>query len=391
MNEKFDTDIVIAGGGMVGAALACALAQGGRKVVVVEAREPQSFAAEDAWDLRVSAVNRAAQRFFERLGAWAAMRGMRVSPYSAMHVWDAGSPGEIHFDAADLGEPDLGHIIENRVMQLALLERLAAHTTATLITGARIEALEVTAAHATVTLDDGRRLRARLVVGADGARSHIRDLAGIALDAHPYHQQGVVGVVKTERPHENTCWQRFLPGGPIAFLPLRDGRSSIVWTVPEHEADALARMDEESFCEELGRALDHRLGAIVETGPRAAFPLRGSQAVPYVKPRIALVGDAAHTIHPLAGQGVNLGFRDAMQLAETLLAHDGDPGELRVLRRYERARRADNVLTMRSMEGFRLLFGNEQPLLARLRGLGLGAVDRLTPLKHAFMRAAMGE
>lgn len=390
MSTATEYDVIIVGGGMVGATLACALAQGGMSIAVIESHEPPAFDPEADYDLRVSAISRASQRIFEGLGAWRGMCARRVSPYREMHVWDAAGPGRIHFSAAELGEPDLGHIIENSVVQAALLERLAALDGARWYCPAGLRRLQVTEGGAQVELSDGRRLTAALVVGADGANSRVRELSGISRSTRAYDQRAVVATVRTERGHAHTAWQRFLPTGPLAFLPLADGRCSIVWSADTAEAGRLMAMEDTAFRQALGRALDYRLGQVIETGPRAAFTLRGSQAVPYVRPRIALVGDAAHTIHPLAGQGANLGFLDAATLAEVLLRQGGDPGAYPRLRRYERARRGDNLAMMRAMEGFKLLFGAQAAPLRRLRNLGLTLTDRAVPVKHALMRRAMG-
>lgn len=385
-------DVVIVGGGMVGATLGCALARQGRRIAVIEAREPAPFDPAADYDLRVSAISRASQRIFEHLGAWPGMLARRASPYAHMHVWDATGNGEIHFDCAELGEPNLGHIIENRVIQDALLERLKHEDNVSWLCPASLAALTVEADGARLTLEDGRELRTPLVVGADGARSKVRELAGIDVARQAYGQRGVVATVATEKPHAATAWQRFLPTGPLAFLPLADGRCSIVWSADDARAEALMAMDDASFARELGAAFGHRLGGIVSVSPRAAFPLAGSQAAAYVRPRIALVGDAAHTIHPLAGQGANLGFLDAAALADVLagVPAGGDLGHHALLRRYERARRGDNVLTMRAMEGFKLLFGNDLAPLTWLRNTGLALTNRAGPVKHELIRRAMG-
>ncbi len=383
-------EVAIAGGGMVGATLACALGLQGRRVAVIEPREPALFSPRDDYDLRVSAVSRASQRIFEGLDVWPLLQSRRVSPYEHMHVWDATGRGEIHFDSADLGEPNLGHIIENRVIQDALLERLRALDNVQWLCPNRLQGVEVDENRVSVVLEEGQTFSAELLVGADGSSSKVRELAGIELKAQAYRQKGVVATVSTARAHRATAWQRFLPSGPLAFLPLADGRSSIVWSTREAQADELLSLDDTAFAEALGEAFDYRLGCIESVSARAAFPLKGSQAYPYVRPRIALVGDAAHTVHPLAGQGVNLGLLDAAVLAEVLAESRHNIGSLRVLRRYERARRGDNVLMMRAMEGFSLLFGNTLPPLRWARNLGLSLTDRAPPVKHELMRRAMG-
>lgn len=383
-------DVAVVGGGMVGAALAAALGTAGRSVAVIEARLPRAWRPEDDYDLRVSAINRASQHLLERVGAWPGIVARRASAYRRMVVWDAQGGGEIAFDAVELGEPDLGHIVENRVVQEALLERLEQLDAVRLFAPLGLESLEVEAHAAHLRLSDGSSVQARLVVGADGARSRVRELAGMRRSERPYGQTAIVATVATARAHEATAWQRFLPSGPLAFLPLGDGRSSIVWSALTAEAERLLALDDAAFRRELAQASDLRLGDIGACSARAGFPLVGSQAYPYVQPRVALIGDAAHTIHPLAGQGVNLGLMDAATLAETLTSSVRDPGSLRVLRRYERARRGENEAVMRAMEGFRALFGARLPLLPWLRGRGMRLVGELAPLKRQLMLRALG-
>ena len=383
-------DVVVVGGGMVGAALAAALGQAGRSVAVVEARLPSAWRSDDDYDLRVSAINRASQHLLERLGAWPAILGRRANAYRRMRVWDARSVGDIEFDAVDLGESNLGHIIENRVIQESLLECLARLDTVQLFAPLGVETLTVESKTARVGLSDGSVLLARLVVGADGARSRIRELAGIQRSERSYGQTAIVATVATEAPHESTAWQRFLPTGPLAFLPLGDGRSSIVWSATSAEAERLLALDDAEFRSELARAVDLRLGGITACSARAGFPLVGGQSYPYVLPRVALIGDAAHSIHPLAGQGVNLGLMDAAELAGVLGSTGRDPGSMAVLRRYERARRGENEAVMRLMEGFRLLFGSQLPLLPWARGRGMRLVGALEPLKRQLMSHALG-
>jgi 2-octaprenylphenol hydroxylase len=246
---------------------------------------------------------------------------------------------------------------------------------------------------ALLELTDGRRLAARLLVGADGRDSWVRDRAGIATRGWLYDQEAVVANVEVAEPHRETAWQRFLPTGPLAFLPLADGRCSIVWSATEGRARGLMALDEAGFRRELEEAFERRLGAIGAIGPRASFPLRLQHAKEYVRPRLALIGDAAHAVHPLAGQGVNLGFLDAAALAaaiEEALARGRDIGGLWALRRYERARRGDNALMLAAMDGFKRLFSNRNPPLAALRSAGLTAADHLAPLKRLFMRQALG-
>ncbi len=383
-------DVIIAGGGMVGSTLACLLGQSGKRVAVLEAFEPQAFSPSDAYDLRVSAISRASQRALVEAGAWDGVAARRTCAYEAMQVWDATGDGAIRFDAADLGEPDLGHIVENRVIQLALLDTMQKLDTVDLFCPDTLAGFTADDEKIVVTLQTGKTLEAQLLVGADGAQSKVRQRAGISLETSDYGQKGLVCVVQTESPHQATAWQRFMPSGPLAFLPLGDGSCSIVWTLPADRADAMLMLDDAAFCRELAQALDYRLGEVTAVGERAAFSLRGRHAEPYIGERIALVGDAAHTIHPLAGQGVNLGIKDALELSTQICQARGDVGSTKVLRAYERARRGDNVLTQKAMEGFRLLFGNTLTPWKILRNTGLNIVDRMGFVKYEMAKRAMG-
>jgi len=383
-------DIIINGGGMVGATLACLLANSGRKVAVIEAFEARDFSADDDYDLRVSAISRASQKALITAGAWDAIEAMRATPYEAMDVWDEAGDGNVRFEASELGEPDLGHIVENKVIQKALVDALKALPTVDLICPDKMDVFIVNDDSVSVTLKSGATLTAQLLVGADGANSQVRELAGIDVKRDDYGQSGLVAVVKTEKPHEFTAWQRFQSTGPLAFLPLADGSSSIVWTLPSDRADYYMALNKADFKAALAEALDYKLGKVTKVGKRGAFPLRGSQATPYVKERIALVGDAAHTIHPLAGQGVNLGLKDAVELAGLIANSNSDVGSIKLLRRYERARRGDNVITMRAMEGFRLLFGHSATSVKSARNFGMNLFNQIPMVKNEVIRRAMG-
>ena len=393
MSSGDDLDVLIVGGGMVGLTLACALGNSRLRVAVVESTEPGDISADDPYELRVSAISRASQQVFTRLGVWQGMQQRRISPFEHMHVWDATGAGEIHFDAAELGVDALGHIVENTVTQAALLERLQQLDNVTWLCPAEVDTIDYQPAQSRVSLADGRVLQARLLVGADGASSRVRDAADIAIDKMPYAQKGVVCVVRCSKHHGYTAWQRFLPSGPLAFLPLADGSCSIVWSTSDSEADRLLALDEQAFSRELEQAFEFTLGQVESVGPRAAFPLIRRHADAYVKPGLALIGDAAHTIHPLAGQGANLGILDAASLAQVILQADQarqDFAAYATLRKFERWRRGENTLMMHSMSGFKNLFSNDNPALSRLRNLGLNLVNSLGPVKHKFMRHAMG-
>ena len=385
-------DVAVVGGGLVGLTLACALGRAGVRVAVVEAREAAPAPPREGFDLRTSAVSPVSQRVLTAVGAWQRLPPERLCPFEHMHVWDRPRHGELHFDAADADLPALGHIIENRALVHALEGTAAALDTVRMYRPARLEHLDA-GPHAIVLELDGARLEARLVAGADGARSRVRELASIEADVRPYEQEALVATVFTEQHHAHTAWQRFLPDGPLAFLPLPVGWSSVVWsTRPEHAA-ALEAMPETEFLAALGDAFQGRLGAVTSVAGRGRFPLTRVQAKRYLAPRVALLGDAAHTIHPLAGQGVNLGLLDAAALADTvedLLGAGRDPGLEGNLRPYERWRRGHNLLTGEIMTGFNRVFGSSLPPLAAARNVGFAVTDRLPPLKRLFINYASG-
>mgnify|MGYP003502967060 FL=1 len=391
-------DLIIVGAGMVGSTLALALKDSGLNIVLLDggALKVEAFDPQSAFEARVSALSMASQRVLQRVGAWDGIRARRTSPYAQMQVWDGSGTGNIHFSAASVHAELLGHIVENRVIQDALLEQLLV-SGVQVLGGARLESLQRTGDGWQLTLADGRELQTPLLVAADGANSAVRRLAGCATREWDYLHHAIVTSVRCAQPHQRTAWQRFTDDGPLAFLPLqRDGDQhwcSIVWSrLPEH-AEKLMSLDASAFAEALGRAFEQRLGQVLEVEPRVAIPLRQRHAKRYIEAGLALIGDAAHTIHPLAGQGVNLGFLDAAMLAEVLL-HAQQRGEMlaseRVLSRFERRRMPHNLAMMAAMESFERLFQATPPPLRWLRNAGLSLVNGMPEAKAVFVRQALG-
>jgi 2-polyprenylphenol 6-hydroxylase len=388
-------DVAVIGGGPVGACAAALLARSGRLAVVLLEPHPGALPAPGSpLDARVVAVSRASENTLRAAGAWEAIRGPRIEPYQRMRIWHEGiapaSAAALVFDAADAGEPNLGYILENRLLQGALLQSLRAaggHVEA-----AGLTALEVGADAVTVQYSGGA-LAARLVIGADGAQSAVRALAGISADSGDYHQQAIVATVATGRPHEHTAWQRFMHEGTLAFLPLADGTSSIVWSADEAVAEGLRALDATGFEAALERAADGALGALRLKSERQCFALRKLAARRYVSERVALIGDAAHVVHPLAGQGVNLGLLDAAALSELLLdavAVREDPGALSVLRAYERWRKSEVALMSTAIDAFDRFLAHGTGPVSRAARRAMGWVGRSQELRRVFIGRALG-
>jgi 2-octaprenylphenol hydroxylase len=393
-------DVLVVGGGPVGACAAAALMRGSAngiaplRVCILEPRRPAPPAADSPLDSRVVAVSRASERILESMGAWARMPAPRVGAYERMRIWHEDvaphSAGALRFDAAEVGQPNLGYIVENRLLQAALLDAFVEQ-------GGRIEpaemrALRVGADHVSVETTNGSLL-ARLVIGADGAQSAVRESVGLTAETSDFQQTAIVATVATERPHEKTAWQRFMRKGTLAFLPLADGTSSIVWSADNDIAADLVGMSPSNFETELTRASDLALGATKLVSERGAFPLKRVAAHRYVAHRCALIGDAAHVVHPLAGQGVNLGLLDAAALTQLILdsaREREDPGALRVLRRYERWRKSEVAFMSTAITAFDRLLAHGSGPISRLAQHGLGWVNRSQEIKRFFVNRALG-
>lgn len=391
-------DLLIVGAGMVGSALALALQGTGLEVLLLDGG-PMTVKPYDRgapFEPRVSALSAASQRILERLDVWPGVLARRASPYEHMHVWDGSGTGNIQFSATSVHAETLGHIVENRVVQDALLDRL--HESGIgLLANARLEQLRRSGDDWLLTLADGRVLRAPLVIAADGAHSAVRRLAGCETREWDYLHHAIVTSVRCSEVHQRTAWQRFTDEGPLAFLPLeRDGDQhwcSIVWSITPEAAERAMALDDAAFCVALGQAFEGRLGTVERVDPRLCVPLRQRHAKRYVQEGLALIGDAAHTIHPLAGQGVNLGFLDAAVLAE-VLANASARGERladeKVLSRFERRRMPHNLALMAAMEGFERLFQADPLPLRWLRNTGLKVVEGMPEAKALFVREALG-
>ena len=398
MAQQFD--LIVVGAGMVGATLARALADTSLRIALLDAMpldQPLTArATESGYDPRVSALSAASENILIHLDAWQRIDPQGRSPYRHMCVWDGAGTGQISFDANALGENRLGHIVENWRVQKAVLDSLA-HTDVTLLGGQQVTELLRDADGWQLQLDSGETLHTPLVVAADGARSRLRELAGFAMREWDYLHHALVTTVRTEKPHAATAWQSFLDTGPLAFLPLndRDGEHycSIVWSLLPDQAERIMGLEQQGFLAELETAIEGRMGRVLHADQRHCIPLRQRHAKRYVQPGLALIGDAAHSIHPLAGQGVNLGLLDVAELSAVLraaLSRGEDIASLPVLQRYERRRMGANLSMMAAMEGFERLFHADALPLRWLRNTGMRWVDGLGGLKTSIVRRALG-
>ncbi len=387
-------DVAVVGGGMVGAATALALARAGFATALLEARAPAPWSVQDEVDLRVVGLAPSSIGLLEDLGVWTSIRTSRASPYAQMHVWDAASGAAIHFDAAQQDRDLLGYIVENNLVQWQLWQALESAGVRRLCP-AQVSGYEVLDDRVQLTLQgaEAETMSARLLVAADGAASPLRAMAAIETHGRDYAQRGVVAHVATERAHEGTAWQRFVDTGPLALLPLADGRSSMVWSLPEAEAQRVLALDDQAFFDALGVASDFRLGRITGATARAAFPLRLQLAETYQAERFVLLGDAAHAVHPLAGQGVNLGLRDVVELRDTLVAArdaGSDIAAPHVLRRYARRRRSADTMDALGFDALARIYAWQAPPLIAARGLGVRLIDKLSPIKRRLAEHAAG-
>ncbi|MGR8932812.1 MAG: UbiH/UbiF/VisC/COQ6 family ubiquinone biosynthesis hydroxylase [Gammaproteobacteria bacterium] len=386
-------EVAIVGGGMVGATTAAILAKGGIRVALLDAQNPPRQWPEHSIDIRVSALTKASQAIFEALGVWPEIRARGAGPYRDMRVFDASGDGMLHFDCAATEYDELGHIVENRITVAELWNLLEKLPSATLLCPAAVTDLLLNADGRRLLLQDGSCIDAELVIAADGRDSELRKMVGIATSGWEYRQSGLVATVSTSKSHQLTAWQRFLPEGPLAFLPLYNGQCSIVWTLSTASAQQHLALSEREFLRALEAASAGILGAMLDVGPRAAFPLRFQTAQRYTETRLALLGDAAHAMHPLAGQGANAGLLDAAALGELILKArmQGRPiASQHVLRAYERWRKGDNLGMQAGMDVLKRTFtASSQPLI-RLRSTGMNRIDRTQPLKDFFNRYAMG-
>lgn len=399
MSRRDRRDVAIVGGGVVGTAVALALAKLGLDVALVEGVEPTRWHA-DRPDLRVYAFAPDNAALLDTFGLWHDIAAARAHPYRQMRVWDAAGAGELVFDADAFGRRELGWIVEHGL----LVDRLWAALPAAGVRmhcPTRVQALEQDNAGVRLQLDDGTRIDARIALAADGAESTLRGLAGLEVDRHDYAQCGLVAYVATQHPNRDTAWQRFLPGGPLALLPCADVagdrargcRSSIVWTLPQSESMRLLALDEADFNRELTRAFDARLGATTLLSARVAFPLRRQLVRDYVRGRVLVLGDAAHVVHPLAGQGVNLGLRDVAALRDNIIAAQAAHADWTTpqrLARWARVRRSDNAMAALAFDRINRVFSSDHVAATLLRGSLLGMAGRIPPLAQLLWRRAAG-
>ncbi|MDG1819426.1 MAG: UbiH/UbiF/VisC/COQ6 family ubiquinone biosynthesis hydroxylase [Porticoccaceae bacterium] len=391
-------DVIVVGAGMVGAAFASLFAQANPelKLALIEAYQADSYSTEQ-FDPRVAALTEKSRSLLECCGAWQQIAEKRVSAYLAMDVWDAEGTGRIRFDAQDVHQPNLGHIVENSLVVESLLNKIQQLDNIEFLCPVRVASYSDSEQQVTLELDDGRLLSAPLLVAADGGNSAIRQQFNFPTREWDYGHSAIVTTVQTEQVNQQTAWQRFMPTGPLALLPLNKAGDqhycSLVWSQESGEAERLMALDDTEFCQALSLGSEHCLGKVTAVDKRYSISLRQRHATDYVVERVALLGDSAHTIHPLAGQGVNLGFADVAALVETLSAaakRGNDLGSLMTLNKYQRQRKPENLAMMAAMEGFKRLFAADNLAVRLLRNMGLSQVDKLKPVKNEIIKQVMG-
>jgi len=388
-------DIIIVGSGIVGSVTALALAKKtSLKIALLEAQEISSAWQSTHYDHRVSAISLVSKRILQNVAVWDDIQAKRITPYTHMHVWDEGGTGKIDFDGLDIQEEVLGYIIEDSVTRTSLLQKISQTSSIDFIHPVKLTSLQKKMHSIELTTADNHIFSAKLLIAADGANSWVRAQTHVELKSWDYEQTAIVATVKTTLPHQQTAWQRFLVTGPLAFLPLADANQcSIVWSATHGYAHELLTLSDDVFCEKLSTAFEKKLGNVVGVSKRYHFPLRMRHAKKYVQDRVALIGDAAHTIHPLAGQGVNLGLLDAANLVETVVTAVNkrrDFSSLATLRRYERARKSDNLIMLASVDLLKQLFSNQNRVVKNLRNGGLSLTDRFVVIKKLFAHYASG-
>lgn len=392
--QTHSSDILIVGGGMVGLTLACLLAQRTPFTITVLEAQPESVEWDEAvYHHRVSAIAVSSSQLFQKIGIWNALQAKRVSPFTAIEVWDAEDSGHLDFHSREIASPYLGHIIENNLIQSVLIEKATTYPNIHYLTNVKLIDYHEVDDQVHLTTDD-TIYTAKIAVAADGAKSWLRTAAGIQVDKHDYHQRGIVATVETALPHQQVARQRFLASGPLAFLPLAEAHtSSIVWSLPTEEAERMMQLNDDEFRQALGIAFKQRLGEMVSVSKRFAFPFAKQQAKHYVKSRVVLVGDAAHTMHPLAGQGVNVGLLDAAGLAQILIENvkqRRDIANALSLRRYERWRKADNLTLLAGVDLIKRVFAIDNRPLQIARTMGMHFIQRHRWLKNIFTKQAVG-
>lgn len=406
--DLINVDIAIVGAGLVGAALAASLKDSGLNIALIDNQTETSLqrslalaSSVNEFEARVSALTVASQSVLKEIGAWGKMDPQKIQAYQKMKVWDELGTAAIEFDSAELYQDSLGCILENQLIISALHKALAEQTNLKSFLGNKLNTIQLVEGETDqhlLSLENGQLIQCKLLVAADGANSRVRQWAAMPTREWDYQHEAIVATIKTAKKHQNTAWQRFSESGPLAFLPLADADNtqqycSIVWSQETVRAKALMALSEAEFLNELAKAIEFNLGELEAVSTRYAIPLRQRHAKTYVKPGIVLLGDAAHTIHPLAGQGVNLGFKDVKVLADILKEADKqglEVNNLVLLKRYQRQRQGDNLLMMGAMEGFKRLFEQPDPVVRWLRNTGMSWVNKQSFLKNQIAKHAMG-